>query len=69
MSKQKIRLIIVFMSLALVGLIAFQAYWLGYMLESKEENFASEVRNSLDQVVRKLEKQELLVLAERKKSI
>lgn len=68
MSKQKIRLIIVFMSLALIGLITFQAYWLGYMLESKEENFASEVRNSLDQVVRKLEKQELLVLAERKKA-
>mgnify|MGYP000443919215 CR=1 FL=1 len=67
MSKQKIRLIIVFMSVALIGLIAFQAYWLGYMLESKEENFTSEVRSSLDQVVRKLEKQELLVLAERKK--
>lgn len=67
MSKQKIRLIIVFMSVALIGLIAFQAYWLGYMLKSKEENFSSEVRSSLDQVVRKLEKQELLVLAERKK--
>ncbi len=67
MSKQKIRLIILFMSVALIGLIAFQAYWLGYMLESKEENFNSEVRSSLDQVVRKLEKQELLVLAERKK--
>jgi two-component system phosphate regulon sensor histidine kinase PhoR len=67
MSKQKIRLIILFMSVALIGLIAFQAYWLGYMLESKEENFTSEVRSSLDQVVRKLEKQELLVLAERKK--
>jgi len=67
MSKHKIRLIIGFMSVALIGLIAFQAYWLGYMLESKEENFTSAVRNSLDQVVRKLEKQELLVLAERKK--
>lgn len=67
MSKQNIRLIIVFMSVALIGLIAFQAYWLGYMLKSKEENFSSEVRSGLDQVVRKLEKQELLVLAERKK--
>ena len=68
MTKQKIRWIIILMSLALLGLIAFQAYWLGYMLVSKEENFAAEVRSSLDQVVRKLEKQELLVLAERKKS-
>jgi len=68
MTKQKIRWIIFLMSLALLGLIAFQAYWLGYMLVSKEENFAAEVRSSLDQVVRKLEKQELLVLAERKKS-
>ncbi|MEY2793136.1 MAG: hypothetical protein RJA76_1128 [Bacteroidota bacterium] len=67
MSKQKIRLIILFMGVALIGLIAFQAYWLGYMLQSKEENFSSDVRNSLDQIVRKLEKQELLVLAERKK--
>jgi two-component system phosphate regulon sensor histidine kinase PhoR len=55
------------MSFALLGLIGFQAYWLRFMLETKRENFAKDVRNSLEQVVRKLEKQEILVLAERQK--
>jgi two-component system phosphate regulon sensor histidine kinase PhoR len=67
MSKNKIRLLIALMSFALLGLIGFQAYWLRFMLETKQENFAKDVRNSLDQVVRKLEKQELVVLAERQK--
>lgn len=67
MSKNKIRLLIALMSFALLGLIGFQAYWLHFMLETKQENFAKDVRNSLEQVVRKLEKQELVVLAERQK--
>ncbi len=67
MSKRKIRLLIALMSFALLGLIGFQAYWLRFMVETKRENFAKDVRNSLEQVVRKLEKQEILVLAERQK--
>jgi len=67
MSKRKIRLLIALMSFALLGLIGFQAYWLRFMLDTKRENFAKDVRNSLEQVVRKLEKQEILVLAERQK--
>jgi two-component system phosphate regulon sensor histidine kinase PhoR len=67
MSKRKIRLLIALMSFALLGLIGFQAYWLRFMVEAKRENFAKDVRNSLEQVVRKLEKQEILVLAERQK--
>ncbi|MFD3407048.1 ATP-binding protein [Aquirufa sp. HETE-83D] len=67
MSKRKIRLLIALMSFALLGLIGFQAYWLRFMLETKRENFAKDVRNSLEQVVRKLEKQEIVVLAERQK--
>ena len=67
MSKRKIRLLIALMSFALLGLIGFQAYWLRFMLETKRENFAKDVRNSLEQVVRKLEKQEISVLAERQK--
>ncbi|MEY4955149.1 MAG: hypothetical protein RI981_1234, partial [Bacteroidota bacterium] len=34
MTQKKIRLIIGLMTLALLGLIAFQAYWLGFMLET-----------------------------------
>lgn len=53
------------MTLALVGLIAFQAYWIGFMLETKKEQFAADVQDGLAQVVRKLEKQELVMLAQR----
>jgi two-component system phosphate regulon sensor histidine kinase PhoR len=65
MTQSKIRWIIGFMTLALVGLIAFQAYWLGFMLETKKEQFAADVQDGLAQVVRKLEKQELVMLAQR----
>jgi two-component system phosphate regulon sensor histidine kinase PhoR len=68
MTQKKIRWIIGFMTLALVGLIAFQAYWLGFMLETKKEQFASDVQDGLAQVVRKLEKEELVMLAERHKT-
>jgi two-component system phosphate regulon sensor histidine kinase PhoR len=57
------------MAFALLGLIAFQAYWLGFMLETKKEQFAADVRLSLDQVVRKLEKQELFILAQKQKKL
>ena len=69
MSQRKIRLIIGAMAIALMGLIAFQAYWLGFMLETKKEQFAADVRSSLDQVVRKLEKQELVILAQKQKTL
>jgi two-component system phosphate regulon sensor histidine kinase PhoR len=67
MSKNKIRLIIGAMTLALIGLIAFQAYWLGFMMESKKEQFTVQARDAIEQVVRKLEKQELVVLAQRQR--
>lgn len=67
MSKNKIRLIIGAMTLALIGLIAFQAYWLGFMMESKKEQFTVQAHDAIEQVVRKLEKQELVVLAQRQR--
>ncbi len=68
MSQKKIRLVVSLMSLALLGLIAFQAYWLGFMLETKKEQFAVDVQDGLLQVVRKLEKQELVMLAQRQQT-
>jgi two-component system phosphate regulon sensor histidine kinase PhoR len=68
MTQSKIRWIIGFMTLALLGLIAFQAYWLGFMLETKKEQFSADVEDGLAQVVRKLEKQELVMLAQRHSS-
>lgn len=57
------------MSFALLGLVAFQAYWLGFMMETKKEQFSSDVRGSLEQVVRKLEKQELVILAQKQRDL
>lgn len=68
MSKQKIRWIIGCMSLALLGLMAFQAYWLDFMLQTKKDQFIADVRDGMEQVVRKLEKQELYVLAAQKQA-
>ncbi len=53
------------MTIALIGLMAFQAYWLGFMMESKKEQFFDQAHDAIEQVVRKLEKQELIVLAQR----
>ena len=69
MTQKKIRLIIVLMTFALLGLVAFQAYWLGFMLETKKEQFSTDVRSSLEQVVRKLEKQELIILAQKQRDL
>jgi len=69
MTQKKIRLIISLMSFALLGLVAFQAYWLGFMMETKKEQFSSDVRGSLEQVVRKLEKQELIILAQKQRDL
>jgi len=69
MTKKKITLIISLMSFALLGLVAFQAYWLGFMMETKKEQFSSDVRGSLEQVVRKLEKQELIILAQKQRDL
>ena len=69
MTQKKITLIIGLMSFALLGLVAFQAYWLGFMMETKKEQFSSDVRGSLEQVVRKLEKQELIILAQKQRDL
>lgn len=69
MTQKKIKLIISLMTFALLGLIAFQAYWLGFMMETKKEQFSSDVRGSLEQVVRKLEKQELIILAQKQRDL
>ncbi len=66
MTKRKINFIITLMSGALLGLIAFQMYWISFTVRSKNEQFASDVHDAMNQVVRKLEKQEMYFLAQRK---
>ena len=54
------------MAFALLGLIAFQMYWLGFTVRSKNEQFGSDVRDAMQQVVRKLSQQEMYYLMQRK---
>ncbi|MHA8105059.1 sensor histidine kinase [Aquirufa nivalisilvae] len=67
MTQKKIRLIIGLMTLALIGLISFQSYWLGFMLETKKEQLAADIRDGMEKVVRKLERQELYVLSQKQR--
>ncbi|MEM8894304.1 MAG: HAMP domain-containing sensor histidine kinase [Bacteroidota bacterium] len=60
MSTSKIRWIVGAMSLALLGLIYFQFYWIDSVLKANEERFKNDVREVLNNVTLKLEKQEVL---------
>ena len=51
------------MSVALLGLISFQLYWINSALKLNKERFESNVQESLNFVVNKLEKQEAYVFA------
>ena len=66
MTKRKIQYIIALMSFALLGLIAFQLYWLGFTMRSKKEQFGSDVRDAMQQVVRRFGQQEFYYMAQRK---
>jgi two-component system, OmpR family, phosphate regulon sensor histidine kinase PhoR len=66
MTKQKIRYIIALMAFALLGLIVFQMYWLGFTVRTKNDQFGSDVRDAMQQVVRKLSQQEMYYFMQRK---
>ncbi len=66
MTKRKIQYIITLMAFALLGLIAFQMYWLGFTVRSKNDQFGSDVRDAMQQVVRKLSQQEMYYFMQRK---
>ena len=66
MTKRKIQYIIALMAFALLGLIAFQMYWLGFTVRSKNDQFGSDVRDAMQQVVRKLSQQEMYYFMQRR---
>ena len=66
MTKRRIRNIIALMAFALLGLIAFQMYWLGFTVRSKNDQFGSDVRDAMQQVVRKLSQQEMYYFMQRR---
>jgi two-component system, OmpR family, phosphate regulon sensor histidine kinase PhoR len=66
MTQRKIRYIIALMAFALLGLIVFQMYWLGFTVRTKNDQFGSDVRDAMQQVVRKLSQQEMYYFMQRK---
>jgi len=66
MTKLRIQWIIGAMTLALLGLAAFQFYWIRETLQAKQEQFDASVSEALQAVVRKMEKQEIAFLTNRK---
>lgn len=66
MTKRRIQWIIGAMTLALLGLAAFQFYWIRETLQAKQEQFDASVSEALQAVVRKMEKQEIAFLTNRK---
>ncbi len=57
------RNIIIVMLLALLGLIAFQWYWIENAISVKKEQFDRDVNDAMQATVRKIEKQEVIFLA------
>lgn len=63
MNKMAIRGVIVAMGLSLLGLVAFQVYWIGSIVSANEEAFERHVQDALTTVAQKLEKKEALIVA------
>ncbi len=63
MKRQKIYILIALMSLALLGLIAFQLYWIRNAIQLSEQQFEQEVQQALAKVAQRLEKQEVISLS------
>jgi two-component system, OmpR family, phosphate regulon sensor histidine kinase PhoR len=57
------RNIIIVMLLALIGLIAFQWYWIENAISVKKEQFDRDVNDALQATVKQIEKQEVMFLA------
>ncbi len=64
MSKTTIRLIIVLMSAALLGLVGFQIYWVSNAQRINKARFKQDVHEALNLVAQKLEKQETFLIAQ-----
>jgi two-component system phosphate regulon sensor histidine kinase PhoR len=66
MSKRKIQVIIGLMCLALIGLISFQWYWIREAIAIRNEQFSQKIAESVQEVVHRLEKQEMMYLLQQR---
>ncbi len=65
LKKNILGFIISMMSIALIGLISLQIYWLSITVEVNEERFHQNVLHALDNVVKKLEQREAFYLTQK----
>lgn len=63
MSRKMIRTIIALMSLAMIGLIGFQAYWINNAIDVSHVKFNQNVHEALNNIVTNLEKREVYYAA------
>jgi two-component system, OmpR family, phosphate regulon sensor histidine kinase PhoR len=66
MSKQRIRWIVALMAVGLLGLVGLQLYWIGSAIQLQKEQFAYKVTDALQEVVRTLERQEIVYLTKQR---
>ncbi len=66
MSKQRIRWIVILMAVGLLGLVGLQLYWISSALQLQKEQFAYKVTDALQEVVRTLERQEIVYLTKQR---
>lgn len=59
LKKKNIIIVIVFISIALVGLVAMQLYWINNAIKLEQTNFNRKVNDALYSVINKLEKNEI----------
>ncbi len=64
MSRQRLIFIIVLMSIALLGLIGLQFYWINNAISLNEERFKQTVHEVMNNVVKSLERREALMIAQ-----
>ena len=62
MSRRTLWIIVSLMSIALVGLVGFQLYWINNAINLSSERFEKDVQESLRNVAEKLERNEMLYL-------
>jgi len=65
MNRRKLNLVVILMSLALLGLIALQFYWINTALHLSEKQFQQTVQVVLDNIVKRLEHRELLQITQK----
>ncbi|QDK83160.1 HAMP domain-containing histidine kinase [Spirosoma sp. KCTC 42546] len=66
MSRQRIRWIVALMAIGLLGLVGLQLFWIGSALRLQKEQFAYKVTDALQEVVRTLERQEIVYLTKQR---